>query len=297
RRDVQSDDQVGSAGTLPAQAEFLAVLDAAWDLDFELAVVDLEADSASECSDLEGYGGVGFDLGRRPRPGPASRACSSAEQVLEATAAKHVAEHLGGHFGIALELKVARPAAPPVESAWAARTAAGAGEAELIVLRPAFLIAEHVVGFLHFLESGFGLFVAWIAVRVMLPGELAIGFLDLILRGAFLEAQCFIIVAGHSKSAAGVWSCGLSGFILALWGARAKAAQPGGVAGATRTRNCKRRAQENTCGAFTDPVARIARIFPYAPEVFQPPNIRCALRPPSSPASRSPSNRRLRRDW
>src|SRR5439155_25724146 len=101
----------------------------------------------------------------------------------------------------------------------------GAGEAELIVLRSALLIAEHVIRLLRFLESCLGLLIAGIAVRVVLPGELAIGFLDLVFAGAFFEAQGFVIIAGHGKSAAGAWSWNSSGYILALCGQRAKIPQ------------------------------------------------------------------------
>src|SRR5262245_39004825 len=86
------------------------------------------------------------------------------------------------------------------------------GEAKLIVLCPALLVAQHVVGFLHFLEACLGLFVPGIAVRMILARQLAVRFLDLVLGSVALDAQSFIEVAGHGWSAA----CELSGMILSF---------------------------------------------------------------------------------
>ena len=70
-------------------------------------------------------------------------------------------------------------------------------EAKLIVMAAFFLVAEHVVGFLHFLETRLGLLVARIAVRVILPGQLAVGPADLLLLGSLGNSQDFIIIARH----------------------------------------------------------------------------------------------------
>ncbi len=62
-------------------------------------------------------------------------------------------------------------------------------------------MAEDLEGLGGLLEPGDGLLVARIAVRVMLQGELAIGFGDLALAGGALDAQDLIIVAfgGHRR--------------------------------------------------------------------------------------------------
>ena len=61
------------------------------------------------------------------------------------------------------------------------------------------LVGENVVGVLDLLELGLGLFVARIAVGVILTGKGAVGFLDLVVRRLFGDAENFIMVAWHFR--------------------------------------------------------------------------------------------------
>src|SRR5262249_18266919 len=157
---------------------------------------------------LEGNGRLGFHFAGRFRAGAPSAAAPplAAEDLLEsaaaAPAAEHVAENLRGHFRIALKLKstTRRPFAPVEAARSRSRPRSRAGEAELIVLRAAFLVTQHVVGFLHFLEARFRLLVAGVAVGVILARELAVSLLDLILAGATLDTERFVVVAGPGRS-------------------------------------------------------------------------------------------------
>jgi hypothetical protein len=56
-----------------------------------------------------------------------------------------------------------------------------------IVDFPLFRIAQHLIGFRGFLKFFLGRFIAWIAVRMVLQGELPIGFLDVIRRRTALD--------------------------------------------------------------------------------------------------------------
>ena len=61
-------------------------------------------------------------------------------------------------------------------------------------------VAQHLVGFAHFLELVFGLLVTRIAVRVVLHGHLPIGFLDLFVGGVLAHPEHGVIVAfGHDR--------------------------------------------------------------------------------------------------
>src|SRR5205085_11118627 len=87
---------------------------------------------------------------------------AAAEQVIQidsGSASAHAAEHLAEDFlglcGIDFEAAVAgKPAAAaPVEPARPARSCLRPREAELVVLVALGLVAEDVVGVLHFLEG------------------------------------------------------------------------------------------------------------------------------------------------
>jgi hypothetical protein len=75
--------------------------------------------------------------------------------------------------------------------------------AEAVVLGPLLLVAEDVIGILHFLEAALGLLVAGIAVGMIFAGQLAVGLLDLVVCGVALDAQDVVVIAGHSRSPAG----------------------------------------------------------------------------------------------
>src|SRR5262245_5092519 len=74
-----------------------------------------------------------------------------------------------------------------------------AGEASpRVVLLALLLIGEDVVRLLDLLEVLLGLFVIRVAIRMPLAGELPVGLLDLVLRGALLDAQDLVEVARRS---------------------------------------------------------------------------------------------------
>src|SRR5436309_1402362 len=108
---------------------------------------------------------MGNRLARLWSPASSAGAAALAEQVAQAAHARHAAEaaqqflHLAG-----IDLDTFTEAAAPLEAArGAVGSAAGTREPELIVLRAFVLVAENVVGFLHFLETRFRLLVAGIA--------------------------------------------------------------------------------------------------------------------------------------
>ena len=106
-----------------------------------------------------------------------------------------LAQNAGDVLGI--DLLAPLPSLP----AEAAGTAAElrAGETELVVLSALGLVAEQVIGFLHFLELRLGLFVAGIAVGMMLPGESAIRLLDVRVGTRLGDAEHFVGIAWHGR--------------------------------------------------------------------------------------------------
>ena len=83
----------------------------------------------------------------------------------------------------------------PVEAASRAEVGVHAGVTELVVPAPLFLVRKDFVGFVDFLEPGLGLLVARVQVRVAGLGQLPVGPLDLIVRGALLHTQDLVVVA------------------------------------------------------------------------------------------------------
>src|SRR5262249_39938909 len=157
--------------SLAAEPQLLAFLDTGRHFDLELSAINTKTNGAAHRSGLKGNCGLGFHFARWLRPGSPSASAPSlaAENVLDAAPpTENIAEHLGRHLGIPLEFNpAARRAAAPME-ATRPRSGPGicAGEPELIVLRSPLLVAQHIVGFLYFLEAGLRLLVAWIAVRM-----------------------------------------------------------------------------------------------------------------------------------
>ena len=123
-------------------------------------------------------GGVGVG------PGAAEAA---AEDITEDVAQIHAAE------------AAAKAAEAAIEAARAARACAVAGiharKAELIVPGALFLVAQHLVGLVHFLELGLGLLVARVQVRVILFGLLAVRFFQFIVAGDLRNAKDLVIIA------------------------------------------------------------------------------------------------------
>ena len=94
------------------------------------------------------------------------------------------------------------------ESAAAAVAALERAPAELVVARTQFGAREDLVALGGFLEFFLGFLVARIAVRVVLHGQLAVGLLDLVLRGAAVEAEHFVAIALLAHGNPGAQSAG-----------------------------------------------------------------------------------------
>ncbi len=86
-------------------------------------------------------------------------------------------------------------AEPAAESSGAARRAAHARMAELVVAGALVGVRQHVVGFGRFLELLLGLFVARVLVGMVLDGRLAVGFLYLVGVGVLRDAKYFVVVS------------------------------------------------------------------------------------------------------
>jgi hypothetical protein len=67
--------------------------------------------------------------------------------------------------------------------------------AVLVVGRPLLRVGEDLVGFLGFLELLLRFRVVRIAVGMVLHGQLAVGLLDLVVRGVAIDAEDFVVVA------------------------------------------------------------------------------------------------------
>src|SRR5262249_42110071 len=89
-----------------------------------------------------------------------------------------------------LTSRPARSTSPAERTIWLA-------VAKAIVLAALFLITQNVVGILNFLEFCLRLLVAWVAIGVKLPRQLAISLLDLLRRGVTLDPQNFVVITRH----------------------------------------------------------------------------------------------------
>ena len=66
----------------------------------------------------------------------------------------------------------------------------------VLVVSGAFVgVGEDFVGFFGLLELSFGRLVVRIAVRVIFHGQTTVGFLQLIIRGTFVNTQDFVVIA------------------------------------------------------------------------------------------------------
>lgn len=91
----------------------------------------------------------------------------------------------------AIEVKAAKRIAPCVWS----RSAASKGLAVVIIFATLFLIGENAVCLGDFLERSF---ITTLLIRVVLLRQLAERFLDIVLRGLLIDAQCFVVVLCHT---------------------------------------------------------------------------------------------------
>ena len=189
RLDVQSQMKIGARGALPLQAENLPFLDARGNFDGKLVIVEVKIDGAAESRGQEGNRHIGSDGFLRTRLGPARSATRPlAKDIAEVGAplAAHARHDISQYLlRLRIDLRSAGAASSPVKGP-SARSAAEAwlraGKSVAVVLFAFGLVAENIVGVLDLLELRLGLLVARIAVRVMLPGQTAIGLLDVLWR-------------------------------------------------------------------------------------------------------------------
>ena len=111
-----------------------------------------------------------------------------------AAAAKPAAEKGGKYI---VEAAKARAAAKPAEVGIAAAAEPGARllVAELVVPGPLLGIGQYLVSLVDFLKFFLRRLVARIHVRVILFGQLAVGFFDVGIGGAFLHPQHLVVIA------------------------------------------------------------------------------------------------------
>ena len=133
-----------------------------------------------------------FDVVAQVRPVARAVATAAAEKLLEDAAAAAAAEHLAENVERIVETarRPARAARP--------RPLRERRMPVAVVGRAFFRILQHLVGLGDLLEHLLGLLVAGILVGMILDRLLAVGFLDLLLRGVPAHAEQFIIVfLGH----------------------------------------------------------------------------------------------------
>ena len=137
---------------------------------------------AAESRFLEGNGQTHpqalAPLGTGAGPGPASEA--SAEKAAENIA--QVAE---------VKAAIEAPAVPAVLGGV---VGVHARKAELVIPCSLVAVAENLIGLIDLFEPGLSRCVAGIQVRVVLLGQLAVGFFDIRFRRALLDAQNLIII-------------------------------------------------------------------------------------------------------
>ena len=147
--------------------------------------------------DLELLGDAVGDLGQRQPDldadiGAAVHAPAAGRRRTEPAPAEMSAENIAELRENILHREAA--AAEAAETASAARRAAHAGMAELVVTGTLVGVRQHVVGFCCLLELLLGLLVARILVRVILNGSLAVGLLYFVGVSVLLDAQHFVVI-------------------------------------------------------------------------------------------------------
>ena len=115
------------------------------------------------------------------RVGIASGAAAEAEDIAEE---------------VAQIPEIPEAAAEAAESAAAeARVGVEGRVTELVIFLALLLVGEHLVGLVGLLEALLAFLVAGVQVGMVLPGDFAVGFFDLIGRGALVHAQDLIIIS------------------------------------------------------------------------------------------------------
>ena len=117
------------------------------------------------------------------------------EKVIKNAAATAACRAHKGAQGL-FKVDAAAKSAAAKSAGTAARAAARAegGMAELVVLLPFGGIAEDFVGLGNLLELFLGGFVAGVFIGMIFNGHFAVGLFDLIRRGAFGDAEQFVVV-------------------------------------------------------------------------------------------------------
>src|SRR5512139_120641 len=139
-------------------------------------VAEREGHLALHVGAAAGAGGAGT-------PTASEEAAEDVTEPARAPAAEHVAQ--------VERVAPARPARAGRATPEAARPEQGAG---LVVLPPTLVVGEHVVGLGDLLEPLLGRSVTPVGVGVELPGELAVGLLDLVRGGVLGDAERLVVV-------------------------------------------------------------------------------------------------------
>ena len=105
-----------------------------------------------------------------------------------AAAAEAAAEKAAEDVAQVAEVEARGAVAPAGAASPGAIAGVYAGEAELVIPGLLVRVGQHLVGLIDLLELLLGLLVAGVHVRVVLPGQLFIGFFDLFLRGPLADA-------------------------------------------------------------------------------------------------------------
>src|SRR6476469_7369260 len=128
---------------------------------------------------------LGLDIGATPRPGRPGAASlgGPVEQATEKVAESARSTGSTGTARVAEDVVHVEPAgAGPAATGGRAEAAERAGRHQvpgLVVLLAFGVVGEHVIGLRHGLELVLGTLVAGVLVGMQIPGELAIGLLDL----------------------------------------------------------------------------------------------------------------------
>ena len=110
------------------------------------------------------------------------------------TAAEAAAEE-GGENVAQIHIIKAAEAAAKAATATGSKVRIHPCMAVLVIALALRGVAQHLVGLVDLLEPGLGLLVAGIQVGVVLLGQLAVGLLDLIVRGGAVYAQHLVVIS------------------------------------------------------------------------------------------------------
>ena len=111
-------------------------------------------------------------------------AAKAAETTKTASSAKYIAEHRE-------DVVHRETTAKAAETTHAARSV----EAELVVLLTFLRIVKNIVGLGSLLELLLRLFVAGVAVGVILDGDAAVSLLDIVFAGILVDAEHLVIIS------------------------------------------------------------------------------------------------------